>query len=133
MKLNCILLVDDDEPVNFLNEIVIQKAGFAENVISALSGLDALNMLSGNTDNECPKPDLIFLDLNMPAMNGWEFIEEYSKLSNNQRDGTIIKILSSSINPDDMEQANNTEGVHGFLSKPLTAEKLQEVVTTFFS
>ena len=132
MKLKCILLIDDDQPINFLNEIIIKRARCAQNVVSVLSGADALRVLNGNIETTCRNPDVIFVDLNMPAMSGWEFLEEYRKLPARVREGTIVKILSSSVNPDDEALANETPGVHGFLNKPLTEEKLQQVLSTFF-
>ena len=82
-KLNCILLVDDDEPTNFLNQMVIEELDIAEQIRVAQNGQEALTYLkkTGIGDENFPLPDLILLDINMPAMNGWEFLERYRKLN----------------------------------------------------
>ncbi|MBU1719687.1 MAG: response regulator [Bacteroidetes bacterium] len=101
-KLKCILLVEDDHATNFLHKMILQKAGVAENILVALNGKEALTIIrdAGNqTDGNSLKPDLIFLDINMPIMNGWEFIEEYKKLADELKNNTTIIMLSASMNP----------------------------------
>lgn len=84
-KVKCILLIDDDEPTNFLHKIVISDSGRAEKVVEVQSGFEALDYLEKMEDGKYPQPDLIFLDINMPAMNGWEFLEEYDKLDEGKK------------------------------------------------
>lgn len=75
-KLNCILLIDDDEPTNFLNQYIIEEADCAHTVLVEQSGRDAIDYLKSRKvqatdDPQYPLPDLLFLDINMPAMDGW--------------------------------------------------------------
>jgi len=85
-KLSCVLLVDDDEPTNFLNRIILEEAGCAERIEVAQSGQAALSYLQkagehGPGGVVYPNPSLIFLDINMPAMDGWEFLSRYKTLT----------------------------------------------------
>ena len=134
--LNCILLVDDDEINNYLNRLLIEKSGIDVNVEVALNGLMALEYLTSTGDYEenktFPKPELIFLDINMPRMNGWEFLDEYEKLDDNQKGGIIIAMLTSSNNADDLNTAKEEYGLPAYIYKPLTLKKIEEVIYTYF-
>ena len=122
-KFKCVLLVDDDEPTNFLNKITLKKYGCAEKIVAVFDGQQGLNYLSEHVDDDFP--ELIFLDINMPLMNGWEFLEEYQKLNLNQKNPIII-MLTTSINPDDEEKSKKYNCIAGFMHKPLNASELDE-------
>ncbi|HTM92293.1 MAG TPA: response regulator [Flavisolibacter sp.] len=133
-KLNCILLVDDDEPTNFLNQIVIEELNITEQIRVAQNGQEALAYLkqTGSGDEDFPLPDLILLDINMPAMNGWEFLERYSHLPAHQKANVVIVMLTTSLNPDDRAKAHEISEVTGFETKPLTVDKLQALLEKYF-
>lgn len=133
-KLNCILLVDDDEPTNFLNRMILQDVDCAENVEVVESGNEALKYLENATgkDGNSPLPELIFLDINMPAMNGWEFLEQYSTLDKQHKANVVIVMLTTSLNPDDREKASSMPDVSGFETKPLNPEKLKSILEKYF-
>jgi CheY-like chemotaxis protein len=132
-KLNCILLVDDDEPTNFLDKMILEDVNCAETVEVAESGQSALRYLENASENGSPSsPDLIFLDINMPAMNGWEFLEQYSNLDQQRKANVVIVMLTTSLNPDDRAKANKMPDVSGFETKPLTPEKLQSILKKYF-
>ncbi|HWI90313.1 MAG TPA: response regulator [Flavisolibacter sp.] len=133
-KLNCVLLVDDDEPTNFLNKMVLEDIGCAETITVADSGQHALDYLAkAEGPNGNPSsPDLIFLDINMPAMNGWEFLDRYSALEKQQKANVVIVMLTTSLNPDDRSKASSLPDVSGFETKPLTPEKLQSILEKYF-
>lgn len=135
-KLNCILFIDDDEPTNFLNEMIIENADCTGHIEIATSGEQALRYLDNNkgTDksNRYPRPDLIFLDVNMPAMNGWEFLKEYNDLEDEQKGNIVIIMLTTSLNPDDKSKAEETPHISGFENKPLTEEKLAGLLMKYF-
>lgn len=127
------MLIDDDEPTNFIQERVVQRAHCTDNIRvfdDAELALEYLaKSLDSETDNEYyVKPDIIFLDINMPRTNGWEFIEEYKKHTQAEKDGVIILMLSTSLNPDDVQRANSIREIAGFNNKPLTEEKLMQII-----
>jgi CheY-like chemotaxis protein len=122
-KLNCIMLIDDNPDDNFYHERVIRKSQAADQVIAQQSAEEALSYLRSATDN-CP--DLIFLDINMPGMNGWEFLQEYGKLDKRQRCSAIVVMLTTSENTDDKNRALKFNV--DFKTKPLTKEMIEDVV-----
>lgn len=132
-KLNCILLIDDDEPTNFLNRMVIEEVDCASRVEIMQSARDALKYLTNTTpEGDYPRPDLVFLDINMPAMDGWEFIEKYNQLPEEQKAKIIVVMLTTSFNPEDELKARRISGVSGFKNKPLTPEILMQILQKHF-
>jgi CheY-like chemotaxis protein len=131
-KLKCILLIDDSEAVNYYNRIIIEELDCAEEVVSVENGREALKFLTTKKDNKYPCPELAFLDINMPVMNGWEFLDEYKNLENDQRIGIIMVMLTTSLNPDDRKKADDMEYITDFLSKPLSEETLEKTLQQNF-
>ena len=135
-KLNCVLVIDDDEPTNYFTQMILEESGYAKHIKVMQSGQEALDYLpkSEETDSDKalhPCPDLIFLDINMPAMDGWEFLDKYKKLNVESR--TIIVMLTTSLFPEDKLRAEKMPEISGFENKPLTAEKLAAVIEKYFS
>lgn len=128
-KLNCILLIDDNHADNCYHRIIINEMNIAQRVEVALDGSEALSFLK--LESAAP-PELIFLDINMPKVNGWEFLKAYRELPAKQKAGIII-MLSTSDNPKDIEKAMQTEEVSGFNVKPLTGEMLTEILEKYFA
>jgi len=136
-KLNCVLLIDDDEPTNFLSQMVIENANCADGVQIATSGEQAIHYLTNNGTSvsdrkEYPRPDLIFLDINMPAMNGWEFLQKYNELHDDHKGNIVIIMLTTSLNPDDRFKSNDIRHVSAFENKPLTEKKLETLLRKYF-
>ena len=134
-KINCILLVDDNPADNEFHKIIINDSHVCHQVKIATNGRNALDYIikSGKGDlTEFPKPDLIFLDINMPGMNGFEFLEEYHKLDSNLKSKIVIIMLSTSLNPDDAEKAKQIQEVTEFMNKPLMVETLQRTIEKYF-
>ena len=131
-KLNTILLIDDEEVTNYINETIIRRVDCAENVVSVQSGQAALDYLTTQVDNAYPQPDLIFLDINMPGMSGWEFLEHYHLLKKSQQGKIVVIMLTSSINPDDMVKARSIQEIQEYKTKPLTEEMLREILVENF-
>ncbi len=127
-KLNCILLIDDDEAVNFIHNRVIKKAGCTNDVVVARNGQEGIEFLTTKVDGKYPQPDLIFLDINMPVMNGWEFLAEYKKLEKEQKGRELIVMLTTSLNPDDKEMAKKIGDIDNFHPKPLDVENLNKIL-----
>lgn len=132
-KLRCILLVDDDESTNFLNQRVIYKADCTEKVVAFESGQSALNHLKLIKEEGCQYPELIFLDVNMPAMDGFEFLDTYSQLNKEQQKKVVLVMLTTLQDPDEINRAKSIDAVSDFKNKPLTKEMLQEILEKHFS
>ena len=137
-KLNCVLLVDDDEATNFINKMLLEEASCAEHIQVASSGQSALNYLTNSgsfagENKSFPCPDLIFLDINMPAMNGWEFLHKYNQLEKHHKGDIIMVMLTTSLNPDDRVKANEMPEISGFESKPLSGDKLIRILKKYFA
>lgn len=133
-KLSCILLIDDDEPTNFINRMIIEEVGAADQIKIMQEGKSALEYLArceeGSPTHPCP--DLILLDVNMPAMDGWEFLSQYKELSKGQKAEIVVVMLTTSLNPDDQTRAGRIPEISGFRNKPLTADLLRQILTDFF-
>jgi CheY-like chemotaxis protein len=137
-KIGCILLVDDDEMVNCLNTIRISKAGIAEEIETVLNGQKALEFLTSTGQfvtnaNSTTRPLLIVLDINMPVMDGWEFMEEYQKTDVSEKDKIIIVMHTTSTNPADQLRAESIPEISSFTKKPLTQELLNTIMNNHFS
>ena len=131
-SVNCVLLVDDDKATNFFNERVVTRHNGFDQVNTVQSGLAALEYLSAVEKDEATKPDLIFLDINMPAMNGWEFLVEFEKLDHRFTKGIKVILLSTSSNPDDVLASAKNHNVEDFINKPLSPDLLDSVLRNHF-
>ncbi|MBO9204499.1 MULTISPECIES: response regulator [Niastella] len=137
VKLNCILLVDDDEPTNFLNRLAVEELACIDYIKVIPGAREALEYLScarnpEPLNRECPTPEIIFLDINMPAMDGWEFLEKYEALPEAHKGSIIVVMLTTSFNPEDELKARNIQSVNEFRNKPLTSEMLQDILNKYF-
>ncbi|OFX58130.1 MAG: histidine kinase [Bacteroidetes bacterium GWA2_30_7] len=137
-KLKSILLIDDDDATNFYNSYIIKKTEITEKIDVALNGKDAIEFLTNkgkffSESNNYPSPSLILLDINMPVMNGWSFLEEYKKLDPAQKAEIVIVMLTTSLNPDDLLKAESYTDIKEFKNKPLTSEILWEIYDKYFN
>jgi len=126
-RLDLVLLIDDDELVNILNTILLRKSGIVDKVESANSGEKGLEILA-QYERENKWPSLIFVDINMPGLTGWEFIEKFRERFSTFKQQCTICMLSSSLDPEDQEKAAKSDLVDFYLSKPLTIERVQTLV-----
>jgi len=134
-KLNSILLIDDDKATNFISKMLIKKAGITDHIETVLNGKQALEYLTNTgkykkEGNVCPFPMLILLDINMPVMDGWEFVEAFQKLEKDQK--VEIIMLTSSVNPDDRLKAEKLPAISGFQNKILKMEDLISIMNNYF-
>ena len=123
-----ILLVDDDEINNFISIKLIKKALLTTEIIACLNGKYAIDQLVDIQRKDPSKlPDYILLDINMPIMNGWEFLDEYKRLNIDPSGKTKIFIISSSVFSNDINKARSYPLVKDFISKPLNVDKIVEL------
>jgi CheY-like chemotaxis protein len=124
-----ILLVDDDEINNFISIKLIKKALANAEISACLNGkiaIDELTQIQKTDPNKLP--DFILLDINMPIMNGWEFLDEYKRLNIDATGKSKIYIISSSVFSNDISKARSYPLVKNFISKPLSVEKIREML-----
>lgn len=126
------MLVDDNSADNYYHERIIIKNDAADHVVIKESGLDALEYLESTINPDNPLPDLIFLDINMPGMNGWEFLEEFKKLDKALQSKLIVIMLTTSVNPEDEALAKTYDILAEFKTKPLTKEMLEDILMKYY-
>ena len=123
----CVVLIEDDQAMNYYHQRLFVKQDFADEVLSYHSAKEALN---GIKSLQQVTLLYIFLDLNMPQMDGWHFIEELEKLKFDSTTQIKLFVLSSSVNPNDMMKAKQNSAVTDYLSKPLSIETITNIITT---
>lgn len=126
------MLVDDDEISTFVASRIIQTAHFAKQVISCSSAQEALRYLQTASHPAVPVPDLILLDINMPVMNGWDFLEAYQPMVANLDRKPVVVMLSSSVYYEDIDRARQFPEISEYMAKPLTAASLTQLQDKFF-
>ena len=130
-----VLLVDDDMVTWAICEMVLNKTSFAKEVEKLGNGKEAIDYFSSYFDRKkkgepgLTPPDLILLDLNMPVMDGWTFLEDYLRKYAERLPDTRIAILSSTVNPEDFIRAQKYPNVIDFINKPLTIELMEDLKT----
>ncbi|MBS7565828.1 response regulator [Mucilaginibacter sp. Bleaf8] len=117
------LLIDDNYIDNFVTRRILEGSNFAEKVVVQQSATDAIQAIR---EGEL-KPDVIFLDLRMPLMDGFEFLQEYDKLKTEQKSAAKIFMLSSSLDPIDVKRSNQNKYITQFIHKPLTQKVLEDL------
>lgn len=115
-----VLMIDDDHISNFINLKLMNRVGFKE-ILVAENGEQAIELLK----KDKKVPELIFLDINMPVMDGFSFLEDYSLLKIENREKVEICVLTSSSHPDDIQKMKEL-GIKHYINKPLTEEKIRE-------
>lgn len=130
-RFNAVVLVDDNEVDNMINERLMHAENLAEQIFVFTSGKGALEFfknLDKNTSFPAELiPEVVFLDINMPIMNGFLFVDAFNKLSKRVTGHTKIFLLTSSENPNDLEKANKTSAIAGLVQKPLDSQKLKKL------
>jgi len=123
-----ILFIDDDRATNFLNKYIAKSSEKIDSINLSHSGFEALDFLKSGLLDASKIPNLIFLDINMPAMNGWDFLKEFCGLDKRLVDEIKIVILSSSDDPVDLNKFEENKMLLDFLKKPLNKQALNSVL-----
>ena len=132
-KLQLVLLVDDSEADNFFNGRIIKKSGITEELVIKTGVEAAFDYMTTVLDSGAlPEPQLIFLDINMPKLTGWDFLDRYEKLTPEQRGGIVICMLSTSSARQDYNRALAYDSVATYIHKPLSEERLHEIMRENF-
>ena len=137
-KLSGILLIDDDDTTNFLNQRLPERMQVTENIRTSVNGKQAFDYLYNVSNNNYElsdrnyfQPELIFLDINMPAMDGFEMLDLYERLSHGFRKNIVLAVLTTSSHPQDTASARKDQAE--YLAKPLTADKVNQLIEKHFN
>lgn len=129
-QVKTLTLIDDDDIFVFLTKKVVEQTKLVDLIKVFGNGLDAINYLKENKYNVEVLPEIILLDLSMPIMNGWQFLEEFTKLNPSIGKKITIYICSSSISHDDITRAKAINEVSDYIIKPITKDKLIDLIKT---
>ena len=124
-----VMLVDDNDVDNYISQRMIELSKFADKVLVKNNGKSALEFLEEHQNNTEILPDIIFLDISMPIVDGYVFLYEFEKYSDTLKNKSKVVILTSSDNRQDIERMNDNEFVFKYVTKPLTEETLNEIRT----
>lgn len=131
IKLAHLLLVDDDPTTNFFNRHLLEKMNLCEVIHEAGNGQEALDKIEElRLIGEAP--DMILLDINMPIMNGFEFLEQYAKLDHKIRESVVICMLTTSLAQSDLDRSNQFAELNDYIDKPLSEVKIRDLVLKYF-
>ncbi|WP_411029099.1 response regulator [Spongiimicrobium sp. 3-5] len=126
IKISCI--IDDDPIFVYGTKRMMKQIDFCEDIMVYVNGQEALDGLTNLKKKGGNLPSVIFLDLNMPIMNGWEFLDDFLQILDNGQDKVTIYIISSSVDPLELDQVKNYSIVRNYILKPLTPQDLKNVL-----
>ncbi|VXB37439.1 response regulator [Maribacter litoralis] len=127
-KVDICCIIDDDPIFVYGTKRIIKEVDFANTVMVYSNGQDALDGLMKISLTDEPLPDVIFLDLNMPVLNGWEFLDEFKNCKSKKSRKIVIYIISSSVDPRDLERVKDYEQVDTYILKPITPDDLSKIL-----
>ena len=131
LKYYAVMLIDDNEIDNLINQKMIEASGITEHIYThtgARSAIEFLKNMEKLHDTEKNVlPEMIFLDIDMPLMDGFQFLDEFEKLEDSTKDHSSVVMLTSSISPADVNKSKKYEYVKKYINKPLTQENLEKL------
>ena len=130
-KIDIACIIDDDPIFVFGIKKMMQFANFCESFMIFKNGEEAINNLTAIIDSGNNIPDVILLDINMPVMDGWQFLDEFIKIESHKL--ITVYIVSSSIDPRDKDRVKKYENVSNFIVKPITIESLKNITKELFN
>ncbi len=126
-----VAVIDDDSVYQFTANRTLKATRLAHQVLQFTNGQEALSFISSHTTEASKLPDIIFLDINMPITDGWEFLDEYRKIKKEIPKPIRIYMVSSSIDPRDINRAKDNPEVVEYVEKPVSLSKFSELLTAF--
>lgn len=126
-----IMVVDDNPTDRFIAKKMVEKCSFAQEVILSQTAFEALEYLRSVKDEPDSLPEFIFLDINMPGMDGYGLLEQYGTFPDDAKAKSKILMLTTSLHPDDIERAQGNPLVSGFINKPISRDKLEMIRSDF--
>lgn len=127
MKIDFSIVIDDDPIFSFGIQRMMKMLEFSKSIMSFENGEDAIKFLTPLMKDPTALPDVILLDVNMPIMNGWEFLDEFIKIEKQSRKKVIIYVVSSSVDARDVEKAKQYGVVSDYVVKPITIDSLKDL------
>jgi CheY-like chemotaxis protein len=131
MKLKHLLLVDDDPTTNFFNRHLIGRMGLFDEIHEAANGQIALEKIR-ELHERGESPDMILLDINMPIMNGFEFLDKYSEFDEKMKTSVVVCMLTTSLAKEDLEKSKEYSVLSDYIDKPLYEEKMKALILKYF-
>ena len=128
-KSKVVYIIDDDQVFIFGLKKMITIRNLCENIFVFGNGLEAIEFMKLNLNSPRNLPDVILLDINMPIMDGWQFLEEYTSIKAGLSKKCTIYLVTSSVHIPDMERAKNLEDIKNYLVKPITLDDLEAVLS----
>jgi len=129
-KINTVCIVDDDDIFQLTASHMLKKTDLVNKIIVFSNGLKAINFLKAEMGSQENIPDILFLDINMPVMDGWEFLEEYLHIRPMLPKTVVIYMVSSSVDKRDVLRAKNISALSGYLIKPISSKNIMEVIVS---
>ena len=127
-KIKSTCIIDDDPIFIYGTKRIMKEVDFSDSILVYENGQEAIEGLIALNDSGEALPSVIFLDLNMPIMNGWEFLDQFIQIPNHNIENIVVYIISSSIDPRDLERVKNYRIVSNYILKPITPEDLEGVL-----
>lgn len=125
-------IVDDDDIFRFILKKHLMSQGLAENILSFENGKEAMAYINGNRDKTDLLPDVIFLDINMPVMNGWDFITAYRQVMSTLSKQAPVIMVSSSVDDRDISKAEGSEIISEYITKPISKSTVVDLMEKTF-
>lgn len=123
-----ICLIDDDKIYQFTAKKIIESTNLTKAVLSFYNGEEAIEFLKSNLQNADSIPDIIFLDINMPIKDGWEFLEEFKSILNDVKKRIVIYMVSSSVDDYDIKKSKEYSFVTDYIIKPINRERFEQLI-----
>ncbi|MCU0320876.1 MAG: response regulator [Chitinophagaceae bacterium] len=128
-----ICLVDDDRIYQFTAKKIIESTGFTQGLLSFYNGQEAIDYFNNNVHDVAKLPDIIFLDINMPVKDGWQFLEEFKQLVHTINKQITIFMVSSSVDDYDIKKSKEYSVVTDYIIKPINKERFIQLITSAFN